>query len=224
MRNAKNAISLVSVTLGIMIVMALVVSNANAKNPYVTPDQSWITLDGTVVSANSDAFLLDYGEGLITVEMDDWDWYHEGNNILDGDRVTVYGKIDNDLYEARTIEASSVFVKGLNTFFFANPDDEEVDPSIGAFNMTLPAEDGSRVNLSGNVDKINGRVFMLDTGPSKIKVDTKGMLYNPLDDKGYQKLRKGDYVTVGGYLDLNFFEKREIQATSVVTLSQNKSG
>lgn len=197
------------------------VSLSYAANPYAKPDSSWIGINGTVASASDDAFLLDYGEGLITVEMDDWDWYDEGKGILAGDQVSVYGKIDKDLYEARTIEASSVYVKGLNTYFFANPADEEIDATIGMYNFTLPAEDGSRVNVSGMVKDINGREFTLDTGPGKIKVDTKGMKYNPLDSNGYQKLHKGDVVTVGGYLDLDFFEKREIQATSVVTLSRD---
>jgi hypothetical protein len=199
---------------------------AQAANPYAKSDRSWIGVNGIVAAADEDSFVLDYGEGLITVEMDDWDWYQEGKAILEGDKVSVYGKIDNDLYEAKTIEASSVYVQGLNTYFFASAADEEIDPMIGIYNFTLPSEDSSRVDLTGMVKTIDGRKFTLDTGPTDVTIDTKGMKYNPLDKNGYQKLEKGDLVKVGGYLDLNFFDKKEIQARSVVTLDHDdgKSG
>lgn len=61
---------------------------------------------------------------LITVEMDDWDWYAEGAALSEGDRVTVYGFIDDDFYELRSIEASSVYVDDFNTFFYASGLDE----------------------------------------------------------------------------------------------------
>ena len=38
----------------------------------------------------------------------------------------------------------------------------------------------------------------MDTGVKKIKVDTIQMFYNPLDDKGLQKLKVGDLVQVNG--------------------------
>lgn len=196
---------------------------AQAANPYARSDRSWIGLNGVVASASDDSFLLDYGDGLITVEMDDWDWYDEGKAIMKGDKVSVYGKIDKDLYENKTIEASSVYVQGLNTYFFANPADEELDAAVGMYNFTLPIEETSHVNISGMVKEIDGYKFILDTGPSDIEVDTKNMAYNPLDDEGYQKLQKGDIVSVGGYLDPDFFDKRQVQATMVVTLDEDEN-
>ncbi|MGD8568331.1 MAG: hypothetical protein PVJ39_09610 [Gammaproteobacteria bacterium] len=91
------------------------------------------------------------------------------------------------------------------------------------YNFTLPVDNESRVNISGMVKEIDGNTFILDTGPSDIKVDTKNMAYNPLDDKGYQKLQKGDVVSVGGYLDPDFFEKRQVEATMVVTLDEDEN-
>lgn len=38
------------------------------------PDRSWISLTGNVLGTSVEAFTLDHGEGVITVEMDDWDW------------------------------------------------------------------------------------------------------------------------------------------------------
>lgn len=51
-----------------------------------------------------------------------------------------------------------------------------------------------------------------------MKVDTINMPYNPLDDKGYQKIKVGDFVQITGKLDVDFFEKMEIMAETVTTL------
>jgi hypothetical protein len=42
-----------------------------------------------VTNPRADAFTLDYGRGQILVEMDDWDWYQEGYNLVAGDHVIV---------------------------------------------------------------------------------------------------------------------------------------
>ncbi|MGD8568332.1 MAG: hypothetical protein PVJ39_09615 [Gammaproteobacteria bacterium] len=54
-------------------------------------------LNGIVASADDDSFLPDSGDGLIIVEINDWDWYKEGKAILKGDKVSVYGEINKDL-------------------------------------------------------------------------------------------------------------------------------
>jgi hypothetical protein len=46
-------------------------------------------VSGTVVSAKPDSFRLDYGDGVITVEMDDFDFYAEGYGLLPNDQVIV---------------------------------------------------------------------------------------------------------------------------------------
>lgn len=203
-----------------LLALVLTASAAEAKrSPYTKPDRSWITLTGNVVDSDYERFRLDYGEGLITVEMDDWDWYDEADHILPGDRVTVYGRIDADLYEKRTIEADSVYVYDRNTYYYANDADEEGFVYYSNF-VAIP--DGTWMSVSGTVASIDGRELVLDTGVSKIQVDTINMPYNPLDEVGYQKIKKGDRISVWGRLDLDFFEKREIQADSIVTLSRDK--
>ncbi len=42
--------------------------------------------------------------------MDDWDDDADAYALLEGDEVTVSGRIDDNLYEIRTIEASRVYV------------------------------------------------------------------------------------------------------------------
>ncbi|HMB69874.1 MAG TPA: hypothetical protein VKU85_11200, partial [bacterium] len=137
---------------------------AGDKNPYAQPDDSWISLSGTVTDARADSFRLDYGDGVITVEMDDWDSYGDAYGLMDGDNVTVYGAIDDDLFETTTIEASSVYVESLNTYFYASAADEE-----GGFDHVYwPVVDPivvSSLSLRGQVTEVDesAREFTVDT-------------------------------------------------------------
>jgi uncharacterized protein YdeI (BOF family) len=187
-----------------------------AKSPYEKPDGSWISLTGTIVEARDNSFQLDYGQGIVTVEMDDWDWYEEGKAFIAGDDVTVYGRVDDDLYETTSIEASSVYVDDLNTFFYASSADEESTPY---YVTTIYAD--YDLSLTGKITSTNGREFTLDTGNRKVTVDTDEMPYNPLDDNGFQQLDKNDWVTVSGDVDYDFFGERQLEAESVVTLVDN---
>jgi len=201
-----------------MITMAvfLSVSFLFAESPYTKLNGSWISLSGTVVSTGHESFQLDYGEGIVTVEMDDWDWYDESKGIIDGDKVTVYGRVDDDLYEMTTIEASSVYLKDLNTYYYASAVDEEDYPYV----ITTWEEDYD-INFSGEVTSINGREFTIDTGKRKLNVNTIKLPYNPLDKFGYQKIGKGDYVSVSGNMDYDLFEEKELMAESIVTLIED---
>ena len=73
------------------------------ESPYTQPDDTWISLSGEVASAGAASFILDYGEGVVTVEMDDWDWYGDAYGLLPGD---------------------------VNTFFYASGADEEDYASV----------------------------------------------------------------------------------------------
>lgn len=197
-------------------VVALPLVASAANNPYLEPDGSWITLSGKVTSSSADSFKLDYGDGLVTVEMDDWNWYDADGKIIQGDRVTVYGEVDDDTFESAKIEASSVYVENLGTYFYASAADEE---SFEDYDMApdVPIEIGD-ISLTGTISGVNGREFTIDTGLQKMRVDTATMPYDPTDDEGYQQLDKGDTVTVTGNIEDDTFETRELMADSVITL------
>ncbi len=192
---------------------------AHADDPVEQPDESWLTVNGTVVSARPDSFKLDYGEGLVTVEMDDWGWYEEDHLLIEGDQVTVHGRVDAGLFEKRTIEAGSVYVEDLNTYFYANTADEEGDSRLISYVVTVPLDEGSWVNISGIIEDVDGREFTLATGFGEIQVDTRTMAYNPLDNEGFQRLDRGQAVSVRGRLDNDLFERREIIADTIYSLS-----
>lgn len=207
----------------VLVITVMLTVPVTAQTPYLAEDESWITLTGTVVSADTDSFLLDYGEGLITVEMDDWDWYGDAYAILSGDEVTVYGRVDDDLYETTSIEASSVYVDQMNTYFYASSADEEITEGYYTVPVVSSVYVDADLQLVGKVSSVSGREFTLNTGNRKVQVDTSEMLYNPMDDKGFQRIQKGDRVQVSGDLDSDVFEKRELMAESIITLTEDKT-
>ena len=185
-------------------------------DPYDQPSDSWIVIDGTVESVMADRFILDYGDGVITVEMDDGDRDADGYVLAEEDRVSVSGRIDDDLFEDRTIEASSVYVENLGTTFHASPIDEE---SVGGpvAVVTTPIL-VSRTIMEGTVTAIDDDEFTLDTGVVEVEVETEMMPYDPLDDEGYQQIQVGDRVRVTGQIDYDFFDGRVLDARTITTL------
>lgn len=195
------------------------------NDPYAKADDSWISISGTVVTPNDDSFTLDYGEGIVQVEMDDWDTYGDAYRLMDDDKVTVYGEIDDDLFELDTIEAGSVYVEDMNTYFYASSADEEGQEYARYFwTMPTPME-LNKATVRGTVSSVDreGRQFTIDTARQQITVETGLIGYNPLDDLGYQQIDRGDRVSATGDFDHDFLEGRVFEAETVITLSDNAS-
>ncbi|MEZ4332610.1 MAG: hypothetical protein R3F35_12685 [Myxococcota bacterium] len=190
-------------------------AGADQKNPYKQPDGTWISISGTVKSVQPNNFTLDYGKGMITVQMDDVDRDANAYKLAAGDKVTVNGMIDDDLFETTTIDASSVYVEKLGTYFYASPADEE---DVYFYTIETPIVVSDTV-VRGVVTEVDDDEFVIDTGRRKLRVEVDEMPYNPLDDEGYQKIRSGDYVRVTGQMDDHFFTGRELVADSVVKLA-----
>lgn len=196
----------------VVVPLALALTSAQAENPYLQADDTWISIDGEVHEVSPDSFVLDYGQGFVTVEMDDGDRDADAYSLLEGDEVTVSGIIDDGLYELNTIEASSVYVESIGTYFYASGVDEEdtfvtVDPVII-----------SETVIQGTISSIGDEEFTLDTGAQEMTVQVDDMIYDPLDDVGYQQLDEGDFVTVTGNLDIEFFNDQVFEADTITTL------
>ncbi|MGH0030244.1 MAG: hypothetical protein ACQGVC_10665 [Myxococcota bacterium] len=184
-------------------------------NPYTKSDGTWISISGQVKNIGPDTFVLDYGTGSVLVEMDDGDRDADAYQLIAGDKVTVNGRIDDDFYETTKIEAGSVFVEKIDTYFFASARDEE-QPFY--YEVTTPVVVSSTV-VRGTVTEVNGSEFIIDTGVRSVRVDVEDMAYDPLDDEGYLKVRPGDRVRVVGTMEDGFFESRELKADSIVKLA-----
>lgn len=205
----------------ILTVATIPATAQDMEEPYEKPDDSWISISGTVAESDSDMFMLNYGEGMITVEMDDFDTYGDAYAIKEGDNVVVYGKIDDDLYELRTIEAGSVFVENLNSQFFASPADEE---DIGFVTVTVPVVP-NKTTIKGTVVDIDAAIeeFTVETAKREIVVDADRLPYNPFDEEGFHQLYLGNRVSVTGTMGADFFEGKRLQADSIVSLNGMES-
>jgi len=191
-------------------------SQSLADDPATAPNNSWVSVSGEVTSVTPSTFMLDYDSGKITVEFDDWDSDADAYKLVKGDKVTVTGKIDDDLFEKRTIEGSTVYVDSISTYFYASAVDEE-----DSFITIVAPVDGASTTLQGTVTEVSEEEFQMIAGTTILTVEVEEMPYNPLDDKGYQKIEVGDRVSVSGKFDDDFLEGMELVADSVLTLSDN---
>lgn len=189
---------------------------AGSPDPYAKADDTWISLSGEVQSVEADQFTLDYGDGMVLVEMDDGDRDADGYKLIQGDKVTVTGRVDDDFFERTSIEAASVYVENIGTTFFASSVDDESREQVIATTLTPIVV--SRTEVRGTVKSVTGDEFTLDTGSREITVDVDEMLYDPLDDVGYQQIDIGDRVKVVGDMDVELFEGRQLTADSIVEI------
>ena len=206
---------------GVLFSGSTLAAESKTPDPYAMADETWITINGTVESVRPDLFTLDYGEGVVAVEMDDGDRDADAYNLVAGDDVTVSGRIDDDFFETTTIEASAVYVKGLGTTFFSSSIDEEDRETAGTF-VTAPVP-LTYMTVQGRVTRVSDDEFIVDTGNRQLTVATDELGYDPLDNKGYQKIEVGDRVRVSGKIEYEFFGGREINADSVIELYRSPS-
>lgn len=202
----------------LVLAVAAVTPVALAQDPTEVPDQGEIVIGGDVVAQVGEHFTLDYGDGVVTVEMDDWDDFNEAQMVNPGETVKVRGEIDRDLFELQTIEARSVYIEDRNAMYFASSADEE-DSFAWSFGVADPqlAEEGTWFGITGLVTYIDGRKITVDTGLQDVTVDTAAMKYNPLDDVGYQQIDVGDRIHVSGTLDENLFVRNEVDAYAITS-------
>lgn len=200
-----------------MLMMLAILSTSHAvskqPDPETMANNTWISISGTVKSVSPDTFLLDYDDGIVTVEMDDGDRDADAYKLIEGDKVTVNGMIDDDFYESTTIEASSVYVEKLGSYFYASSLDEE-DYTVW---YTVPVITGQMV-VQGIVSRVEEDEFDINTGLRSVTVDVDEMAYNPMDEDGYLKLEVGDMVRVTGKVENDLFDGREVDAQSIVKL------
>ena len=189
---------------------------AAQPDEIMKPDGSWTAISGTVVASELDQFTVSTGDGVVTVEMDDFDFDADAAPIEAGDQVSVYGRVDADFYEARTIEAGTVYEADAGTFHYASAADEE----RALYALPAATWTADTITLTGEVETVAGREFTLDhlTGYA-VEVDTASMAMNPLDDEGLVQIDEGDTVSVTGALDDALFDDTELSADTVVELN-----
>ncbi len=192
----------------------------SSADPYAQPDDTRISISGTVASPTPDSFSLDYGDGTITVEIGDWKSYRHAYALMDGDRVTVHGQVDENLFQRDTIEARSVYVESLNAYFHASAADADRDGYMPYSWAAPESPTANRATIRGTVNSVepNEGEFTVDRGNRQITIETETLGYDPLDDLGFQKIEEGDTVSVSGQFDSDFLEGRVLDADKVISL------
>lgn len=193
--------------------------SVQAQNFETKSDQTWVSISGEVATTSGEHFTLDYGEGYVTVEMDDWEWYtKEGSALLSGDKITVYGEVDDDFAENAKIEASSVYVESLDSYFYASAADEETGEANISFDV-IAMDTSGPVDINGTVTSVDDTAdeFTIDSGIQQVTVDVSQMSSNILDSMGFQQVSKGDYVSVSGKFENDITGGIQVVAKRVTT-------
>jgi uncharacterized protein YdeI (BOF family) len=204
-----------------LLASALVATPALAQSPKLQPDDSWMSISGTVIDSEDDEFTLDYGNGQISVETDDWQWRGADMPLLPGDEVTVYGQVEQHLFVDASIEADSIFVESLGTYFYPSPTSNASTYTVVDVTPVTPVVVGNLV-YTGTVQNVGDRQFSINTGDLRLTVDTGTMKNNPLDDEGRLKVQKGDTVSVLGDLGTGVIGDRKLYAGSIVILRERE--
>lgn len=206
-----------------LILMGLLLASCN--NSQGTPDvrnegesdnrvdkakvRSWINIRGTIASSAPSSFILRTASGDVTVEMDDWDWYQEGRALRKGYEVVVTGRVDDDILLNRTVEARSVFVKNIGTYYYASGSDEESLEINTSYATPAP----NYIDATGTVLKIGENALLLRVGSGSIAVDISG---EPQGLGRAGPLSVGDRLYVWG--DMPAKGGKSLKATGLIKL------
>lgn len=217
MKTSAFALSLLAST--------LIAAPAMAQMPKLQPDDTYVSISGTVLDAEDDEFKLDYGHGQISVEMDDMGWQGNQPELIAGDEVTVYGRVEKHFFVEPSIEADSVFIEDPAVYYYSSsPSTDLTTFTVMDVAPVTPVVVGDLV-LTGTVQSVKDRQFTINTGDLEFTVDTSSMQNNPLDDDGRQKVEKGDTVSVAGNLGGGAIGDRKLNADSVIVLQdQSQQG
>lgn len=177
-------------------------------------DEQHLTVRGEVVQINKDIFILKTKQGNITVELDDSDPVIESKWLIVGDQVSVFGRMDKDKFEKRSIEASSVYIPKIDLYIFASAKDEETTK----MNSALSNPSNTEISISGVITMIDNNSLTLKTLYGLLNINIATL-------KSKSKLNVGDKIYVEGISSSGFFSTNGLTATKVIkiiTLKQQR--
>jgi len=176
------------------------------EDPYAEDDGSWIGIPGTVEKVGAGNFVLNYGDGTITVELaDDTTRFHQ---FMENERVMVFGIVDERLFRSTTIQARAVFAESLSTFV------RVVDGTTERLESITPTLVSGTV-VQGRVTGVTAKHLSLDQGDRMITVDLTRLQTVNDGTTGLARYKKGDRITVIGDMDRSFWKGHVIRASSI---------
>ncbi|MAZ47394.1 MAG: hypothetical protein CME65_02455 [Halobacteriovoraceae bacterium] len=198
----------------IALFLCLGLSTAFSSTNY--RDGETISLKGEVVETGPDYLVVEglNPDGALQrhiIEMDDWSSDSKVFLRLKGEKVLVYGRVDNDALEKLTVEASRVYVPRLQKAFEANPVDEEFNVGpFGHVNLIPDFPDKTQKIFVGKVLSVGTEEALVETEEGKLIVDFNNI------DASEDAFARGDRLRITGYLNENIFTYDEIDAQAVV--------
>ncbi len=177
---------------------------AKVTDPTEARSSSWIGLEGTIRTVGARSFILAYDGGTLPVAY--------GGEALrqhqfqQDQKVTVYGWLDNDLFERKVLKASAISVHNEGGA-------QEVigDDIAGA----LRQKPGTGTTVHGRVTGIDGRLITMDQANGRLVLDTQGMSYDPAQAQGHRRVEVGDVVTATGAIRDEFWSGRTMKVRTL---------
>lgn len=175
-------------------------------DPYAEDDGSWIGIAGTVEKTGAGDFVLNYGDGTITVELAE-----ESTTIhtfMKDERVTVFGVVDENFFSSTRIQARAVFVESMSTYVHT------VAGSVERLKKNTPTL-VSGAMVQGRVTAVTEKHLIVDKGDRMITVDLSWLPEKKGSTSKADRVREGDMVTAIGDMDRTFWKDRVLRATSL---------
>lgn len=200
-------------------------TNRNTANQGVMQNDAYVTISGTVASIEEDdEFVLNHKGGQIEVDTNDaWrnlfkrDAANAAKALTVGDRVTVTGRIDDDWFGDRELDAYSLrHERGGQVFNY-----EPTKRVEGAPDMNMAETQDDRVTLTGTITEVvNNNRYRMRFSSQSAATNTQQAATIEIDTTGItggkdQRFNVGDRVTVVGELDDTFFRGREINVDTI---------
>ncbi len=189
------------------------------QDPRSQDDGSWIAIKGTVKSVGHDDFLLDHGNGTITVKLQPEEAQEKEHEFIKDESVTVFGVVDENFFKSTTILARAVYVESLSTYVYRT---DGVDEFITMATPVIP----SGTVVHGTIKKVEADKIMIDEGDRMITVDTSLLTKDedPATLESTAGLSEGDEVVAVGVMDKDFWTGRTFRATSLLSADPMNDG
>lgn len=188
-------------------------SNTSTLDLGAREDGSWIGIHGTVGMVGANSFFLDYGDSTVMVGLtgEVLSEYH----FIRGQKLTVYGKVDNDLFEKNIVKARAVVIEGSEDNELTVVGEEDKVKVITASHVSTSV-------IHGLVTAVTEKRIVIEQGSEKLSIDTSELSSDVTDDQGRTQVKQGDLVTVQGVLRRDFWDNRTLLATAMDVIDMDK--
>jgi len=191
--------------------------NERPSDPSYLSDSSWATFSGSITDTEQNFFTLDYGNGEITVSLNELD-NNKAYSFKEGHTVTVTGQIDKTFFDNAILNASTVYIDVLNTTLFSNSMD--ANDRIAFTNSRYAELQDDVVTLIGWVEQTDELMdsITLDIGEQTVEVNLDSLSFDPFAEGGLIQLDKGDRVKVTTSIDEAVLSDYRFEAKSLIVL------